>query len=152
MTTTQGRVAAPCTKCRRDMYRTPDEWRGYVDRDEPPICELCARKVAKEMEKRRRMAENPTARWLILLAILALENDGNPKPSKWDISVRAWNLAPERFSMQGYTYPDTNRVIMELVKMRSEDGHIAPAGESRFALTYSGRKLARELAAVRGVR
>lgn len=81
---------------------------------------------------------------LCLLAIARLEEvwkrGGVPKTA---IVVEAWEAsARAAFGLEGYEdqYPDSNRVIMELVKMKSIQKTVRQPKPNHYTLTEAGRE------------
>lgn len=116
------------------------------DAGRPPA----AKKPPKLKPLRDRKAPNRSKADLCLLAIAKLEDvwkrGGVPKTA---IVVEAWEASDHAaFGLEGYedTHPDSNRVIMELVKMK---GHnlIRQPQENHYTLTQLGRDIVAKLAA-----
>lgn len=84
----------------------------------------------------------PSARVLIARAIDAIEAEQLGEPAhKAAIVVRAWRTSPERFGLEFHPqHPDSNRVIMELVKHKNL---FQSKGTCLYVLTDEGRELAR---------
>lgn len=53
----------------------------------------------------------------VLLAAVALNNSGRAEFTEWDLTVKVWQLDPNRFGLRGYErkYPDHKRVMSEIM-------------------------------------
>lgn len=68
-----------------------------------------------------------------------------------ELVLAAWRAAPARFGLKGCreTHPDSNRVIVELVRLRSKHGLVERVAPSTYRLTEKGRwRVARLLGSV----
>jgi hypothetical protein len=85
----------------------------------------------------------------ILIAAASL-TDRNRSFSAEDLVVRAWEIFPDKFGLQGYSekFPDSNRVLTKLMgasgRLR-KDGLIERIGEKRYRLTPAGMHASAEL-------
>jgi hypothetical protein len=85
----------------------------------------------------------------LLLAALALEEQGRSPFREESLVVAAWERAPAAFGLRGYEdrHPSSNRVICEIVGNRRlvRRGLLARVGAKLYALTPAGRALAHKL-------
>lgn len=116
------------------------------DQGHPPPA---AKKPPKRKPNRDTPTQPPSMADRCLLAIARLEEvwkrDGVPKTA---IVVEAWEAsARAAFGLAGYEdqYPDSNRVIMELVKMNSIHKTVRQPKTNHYALTEAGRNVVAQL-------
>lgn len=91
----------------------------------------------------------PTVVERILLAALELDADGRSFTAE-DLVVKAWELSPDRFGLQGYAgkHPDSNRVLTKLMgkdALLRKNGWLRKVGTKRYRLTDLGRSAAEAL-------
>lgn len=82
--------------------------------------------------------------WILLAARELSERDTSFTAE--DLVVRAWQLAPDQFGLQGHPqYPDSNRVLTKIMGGDSpvrKRGLLRKIGEKRYQLTDVGRRAA----------
>jgi hypothetical protein len=86
-----------------------------------------------------------------LLAVAAWEYANDTDAPQPHVVVLAWQSDRTGFGLPGYslTYPNSNRVVVELVKVVAR-GLLCRPREGHYRLTPAGRKRVAELAAVPG--
>lgn len=104
-------------------------------------------KPKRKPPPRRYNRENPalprSKADMLLLVIAACQADGLfASVRKEDIIVAAWEANKAAFGLAGYhdKYPNSNRVIAELVKMKDR-GQLSQPVEGHYALTDAGRAI-----------
>jgi hypothetical protein len=86
----------------------------------------------------------------ILLAAKALADTQNDFSAE-DLVVRAWELFPDQFGLQGFAnkYPDSNRVFTKIMGAESalrKNGWLRKIGEKKYQLTPAGSLKAEQIA------
>jgi hypothetical protein len=126
-----------CHRCRRGFAITHDDLRALNDRGGQPHC------GCKRQKPTRTLSRGLTKAELILLAVESLEDAHLRPPAVSAIIVWAWHTTPSAFGLAGYEaqHPDSNRVIMDLVKMQA-NGLVSRPEPRHYAITEKGRKAA----------
>lgn len=141
MTTTDPTtVPVPCTHCRRDVHRTPAEWQAMADANEPPVCPACEIRRDCEAAKGLTRLGGMTVTDLVLKGLVIAHHRGVPEVPVEDLIVLSWKEdRTGRLALKGYPYPNSNRVIVELVKMLAK-GLIERPAPNKYRVTAKGRK------------
>lgn len=122
-------VTILCTNCTDTFAIDRDDLREVCDGDGKALCPGCAH-----------MTRPQTA---VDIIIAVMPRAGSASLS--DMVVRAWHLAPERFGLPGYHHPDSNRVLMEVVKMSRPNGTLEKIRKRTYRLTERGRARAAQM-------
>lgn len=126
-------VTVPCGVCKVDVTLTRDELRELVDNGGSPACNrgprLCVpteASVASTANQQQIPAGTRAAKLLtksdkLMIRLVALLPGADSKAvaRKGDLVLEAWYHDREAFGLPGHKqhHPDSNRVIMELVKL-----------------------------------
>lgn len=142
----------PCILCRAEFNIRHEDLRALVEHGGQPHCGCKPQPVkaarAKPVRPVPQVRKAHTKAELILLAVRSHEEAHGRAPSVSAIVVSAWHVTPEAFGLARYEtqYPDSNRVIMELVKMKGQ-GLLSQPAEKHYQLTDAGLKVANLLLA-----
>ncbi len=88
-----------------------------------------------------------TASDKLILAAHLIEEKGEKFFSAEELVVTAWKKFPETFSLTGFDYPDSNRVLSEIMGSKSirKKGLIKKIGKKMYQLTEMGNAYANNL-------
>jgi hypothetical protein len=130
----------PCAQCHTEYKIELDDLRELVDSGEPPHCG-CKTAPGKPQPKPNKGVSKAK---LIIATIRSLEQAYGGAPHVSAIVVAAWHATPSAFGLAWHedAHPDSNRVIMELVKMKKH-GLLHQPGRKLYGLTDAGRAVLR---------
>lgn len=127
-----------CHRCGRQLHMTLDAIRELNDNNKSPDCGCEPAPVVKVKRGRRKMSKAE----LCLRAVAAWEDARQADVPQPAAVVTVWEDNRQAFGLPGWasSYPDSNRVIMELVKMVGQ-GKLFRPRKGHYRLTPLGREL-----------
>jgi len=122
-------VTIQCPTCGRPFVATADDIRTANDGSFRLRCKDCRR-------PRYRVTAFPGSAAGIILAAAADLPEPFGLPA---LVMAAWRARPDRFGLDGYDHPDSNRVNSEVVKMSGPGGTLERVGVRTYRVTPFGR-------------